>query len=154
MIKLRLLPSIVAFVACISAGAASAQSQEMYQYTDENGTVVFTDQKPVNQEVKTQAIPSGPAPQGDNPYATATSPGEPSPAELRREEISKNKQQAHQDQAMSQAQCTAWQAEVDGLEPHRRVFFTNDEGETERMDDVVRVNKVAELKGKIAANCK
>jgi len=152
--KTRLLLSIVAFIVCLSAVAASAQDKEMYQYTDENGTVVFTDQKPVNQEVKTQSIPSDPAPTGDNPYASANLPGEPSAAELRRQEIAQNKQQSRETQAINQAQCAAWQSEVDRLEPNRRVFYTNDKGETERMDDVERVNKVADLKGKIAANCR
>ena len=154
MIKTRTLLTIIVFFLCLSAVAANAQSKEMYQYTDENGTVVFTDQKPANQEVTTQAIPAEPAPKGDNPYATANLPGEPSAAELRRQEIAKNKQQSRETQAMNQAQCAAWQSEVDRLEPNRRVFFTNEKGETERMDDVERANKVAELKGKIAANCK
>lgn len=154
MMKIRILKSIAVFVACFFAITANGQSNEMYQYTDENGTVVFTDQKPVDQEVKTQAIPSDPAPQGDNPYATENMPDVPSIAEQRREEIVQNKQQAQQAQAVNQAQCAAWQAEVDRLEPNRRVFFTNDKGETERMDDVERVNKVAALKQQIAANCK
>jgi hypothetical protein len=51
-------------------------------------------------------------------------------------------------------ECTAWQAEVDRLEPNRRVFYTNDEGETVRMDDVERTNRVANLKSQIAKNCK
>ena len=46
------------------------------------------------------------------------------------------------------------QAELDRLEPHRRVFFTNEKGETERVDDVERANKVAQLKAQIAKNCK
>ena len=87
-------------------------------------------------------------------YSSANQPGEPSAADLRREEIAQNKQQSRETQAINQAQCAAWQAEVDRLEPNRRVFYTNDKGETERMDDVERVNKVADLKGKIAANCR
>jgi len=154
MMKTRLLLSIAAFVVCLMAISANAQDKQMYQYKDENGTVVFTDQKPADQEVKSQAIPSGPAPQGDNPYASANLPSESSAADLRREEIAQKKQQSRDSQAINQAQCAAWQAEVDRLEPNRRVFFTNDKGETERMDDVERVNQVADLKGKIAANCK
>ncbi len=75
-------------------------------------------------------------------------------AEQRREEIASNKQEARAKQAQNDAQCAAWQSEVDRLEPNRRVFFTNEQGETERMDDVQRVNQVAALKQKIAANCK
>ena len=43
---------------------------------------------------------------------------------------------------------------MDRLEPNRRVFFTNEQGETERMDDVARTNRVAELKAQIAKNCR
>lgn len=154
MVKIRILKLAAVFVACFLAITAYGQSNEMYQYTDENGTVVFTDQKPVDQEVSAQAIPVDPAPQGDNPYATENMPDASSIAEQRREEIVHNKQEARQAQAVNQAQCAAWQAEVDRLEPNRRVFYTNEKGETERMDDVERVNKVAALKQQIAANCK
>jgi hypothetical protein len=33
------------------------------------------------------------------------------------------------------------------------VFFTNEAGETERMDDVERTNQVAEARAFIEANC-
>ena len=52
-----------------------------------------------------------------------------------------------------EAQCAAWQADVDRLEPHRRQFYTDESGETVRMDDEERVKLVAELKQKFADNC-
>lgn len=125
----------------------------MYSWTDENGTVHFSETKPDGQAVREQAIPQDASPQsGDNPYAGVDSG--PSYAQQRREEIARKSEQSQVDKAINSAQCTAWQAEVDRLEPNRRVFFTNEQGETERMDDVVRTNKVAELKSKIAKNCK
>jgi len=54
---------------------------------------------------------------------------------------------------VNDAECAAKSAEVAELEPHRRVFFTNEEGETERMDDVERTNRVAEAKAFIEKNC-
>ncbi|MEE4218551.1 MAG: DUF4124 domain-containing protein [Xanthomonadales bacterium] len=157
MIKARLLLTIVVFSACFTAFSVAAQSKEMYQYTDENGTVVFTDQRPAGQEVEAQAIPAGPPLQGNDPNAGAaaavTQPGS-SVAEQRREEIAEHKQEARAKKARNEAQCAAWQSEVDRLEPNRRVFITNEQGETERMDDVERVNQVAALKQKIAANCR
>lgn len=154
MMKTIQLIAIAAVTACIFTLSADAQTKKMYSYTDENGTVVFTDQPPEGREVQSQAVPAGPPPQGANPYADAGQQTEPSAAQLRREEIANNRQQARTQQAENEAQCAAWQAEVETLEPHRRHFYTNEEGETERMDDVERVNRVAELKEKIAANCK
>ena len=63
------------------------------------------------------------------------------------------KRDARESATQRDAECAAWQAEVDRLEPNRRVFFTNEAGETERMDDVERVNRVAELKQQIATHC-
>lgn len=132
---------------------ALAQSGEMYQYTDENGTVVFTDQKPANADAQKKAIPASTPPQGDNPYADAVQKDEPSAAQAKRDQIASNRQQRREEQAKMEAQCAAWQAEVDRLEPNRRVFYTDESGETVRMDDEERVQTVADLKQKIADNC-
>ena len=157
MIKTTLKFSVFVLLAGFFVFSAAAQERTMYSYTDENGTVVFTDKRPQGQDYQKQAIPAGPPPQGGNPYAQAAqaepSSQEPSAGQLRREEITANRRAAREEQAQREAQCTAWQAEVDNLEPHRRHFYTNDEGETVRMDDVERVNRVAELKEKIASNC-
>ena len=125
----------------------------MYSWTDENGTVHFSETVPDGQDVKEQAIPQDPGPQaGGNPYADVDSG--PSYAQQRREEIARRGEEAQVEGALTDVQCTAWQAEIDRLEPNRRVFFTNDQGETERMDDVERTNRVAELKSQLARNCK
>ncbi len=140
---------------CIAlAGNTAAQGKKMYSWTDENGVVHFSDTEPQGQEAQVQDMPQEPAPAAAaSPYQQPT-PGEPSVAEQRRQEIARKKQEAHVNRVVTDAQCSAWQAEVDRLEPNRRVFFTNDQGETERMDDVERTNRVAELKGQIARNCK
>jgi hypothetical protein len=131
---------------------ATAQERKMYSWTDENGTVHFSETKPDGQDVSEQSIPQDSASAADaNPYADVDSG--PSYAQQRREEIARRSDQVEQEKAIKSVQCTAWQAEVDRLEPNRRVFFTNDQGETERMDDVERTNRVAELKSQIARNC-
>ena len=140
---------------CFSAAySADAQAKEMYSWTDENGVVHFSDTKPAGQEVQTQAIPQGQALQGNNPYQQGNADNEPSLGQQRREEINREHQEAQANKTMNDAQCAAWQAEVDRLEPQRRVFFTNEKGETERMDDVERTNKVAQLKSQISKNCR
>lgn len=157
MIKPLLIIMTAVLAVAVFSLTANAQSQKMYSYTDENGTVVFTDKKPENRDVASQAIPPGPPPQGGNPYAQPE-PGDsvdaPSAAQERRNEIAQNRQQSREVQAQRQAQCAEWAREVARLEPNRRVFYTNEAGETVRMDDVERVNKVAQLKRQIAANCR
>ena len=153
MIKSSLLIRIIAVSAAIFVLPAGAQSGKMYSYTDENGTVVFTDKRPQDREIQSEPIPPGPPPQGGNPYAQAGAGQQPSSAQQRREDIAQNQAQARQARAEQAALCADWQAEVERLEPNRRHFYTNDEGETVRLDDVERVNRVAELKQKIAADC-
>jgi len=151
-IKTRL--SLV-LVVCAGIGAMTGlQAKEMYRWTDENGVVHFTDTKPVGrQDYETSYVPdTAPAPAAATVPAPATDE-QPSFAQQRREEIAQQRQEARETRAQRETECAAWQAEVERLEPHRRVFFTNEEGETERMDDVERVNRVAELKQQIAKNC-
>ena len=147
---IMLVVAISLFVGLMAA--ANAQERKMYSWTDENGTVHFSETRPEGQQVKEQAIPQDAGTQsGGNPYAEVDTG--PSYAEQRREEIARKSKQTQADRATKSAQCGAWQAEVDRLEPNRRVFYTNEQGETERMDDVERTNRVAELKSRIAENC-
>jgi hypothetical protein len=150
--KIRL--SIIVLLCAGIIGATGVMAKEMYRWTDENGVVHYSDKKPTGQqEYQTSQVPdSAPVPVAE-PAAAAPMAEEPSVAQQRREEIAEKKQEARESQAQRESECAAWQAEVDRLEPNRRVFFTNEDGETERMDDVERVNRVAELKQKIAQNC-
>ena len=138
---------------CLSVTAiGQAQDRKMYSWTDENGTVHFSESKPDGQDALEQSIPQGAPPATNNPYQDVDAG--PSYAQQRRDEIAQKSGEAQANKAVKDMECTAWQAEVDRLEPNRRVFYTNDEGETERMDDVERTNRVANLKSQIAKNCK
>jgi hypothetical protein len=141
----------VVMLCLLPSAAAVAQEKKMYKWTDENGTVHFSDMKPEGQEFQEQDIPEDPAPVSSNPYQ-ASGTGT-SAAQQRRDDIAQKNQQAQMDRASKSAECAALQAEVSRLEPNRRIFYTNDRGETERMDDVERANRVAELKAQLAQNC-
>jgi len=149
-----LISALIALVfGLLLTADALAQDKTMYSWTDENGTVHFSDKQPEGQAVEEQLIPQNDTSVTSNPDQQPGSAG-PSAAQQRRDEIARNSDRAEANKAMTSAQCSAWQAEVDRIEPNRRVFFTNDQGETERMDDVQRTNRVAELKSQIARNCK
>jgi hypothetical protein len=130
----------------------SVQAQSMYTWTDENGVVHFSDVEPQGQQAQEQQIPIEDTPSTPDPYS---SPGEtqPSYADQRRQQLEANSKAAQQEQSRNTSRCASWQAEVNRLEPNRRVFYTNDQGETERMDDIQRTNRVAELKAQLAQNC-
>jgi hypothetical protein len=132
--------------------AGSALAGEVYTWTDENGVVHFTDREPVGRDAEVQNLPDSMPPSSPSPYA-APQAGK-SAAQQRREDIQRKGEESQARQAMTDRNCQAWQAEVARLEPNRRVFYTNEQGETERMDDVARANRVAELKSKIAQNCR
>ena len=138
--------------ALAAPGDGLAQEKKMYKWTDQDGVVHFTDTAPEGVEIAPQDLPRNRASSAANPYPAAGNG--PSAAQQRREEIARNSEQARTRQATLERECAAWQAEVDRLEPNRRVFFTNEQGETERMDDVARTNRVAELKAQIARNCR
>jgi len=143
---------LAALICLLVAGFTQAQEKKMYSWTDENGTVHFSDQRPEGQDVQEQNIPQEAAPAAANPYQQGESG--PSPAEQRRQEIARKSQEAQVMDAVNSVQCSSWQSELERIEPNRRVFYTNDQGETERMDDVERTNRVEELKAQISRNCK
>lgn len=136
---------------------ASAQSRQMYSWTDENGVVHFTDQRPEGEDVTVHDIPdSEPQPAGEPEQMPEQQPGagdETSLGQQRREELAQQRQEAQTEAELQEAECAARRALVERLEPHRRVFFVNEEGETERMDDVERANRVAVAKQYIEDNC-
>lgn len=146
---------LIALVAgAVIAGSAVAQSKTMYKWTDENGVVHFSDQKPMDAPVEEQDIPMEAPPAGPNPYADAVAANDTaSVAEQRRQDISESRKQAQADLAARTVQCEGWKSELARIEPNRRVFYTNDKGETVRADDVERTDRVAELKSMIANNC-
>jgi hypothetical protein len=153
LMKTSSLCASLVVILCLSTFAnVEAQDKKMYSWTDENGTVHFTDTRPEGQDVEEISVSQETPPVTANPYQENIAGS--SLAEQRRQEIARKSEQNQINQAVKSVECSSWQAEVDRLEPNRRVFYTNDEGETERMDDVERTNRVAELKSRIANNCK
>jgi hypothetical protein len=152
----RLLALAVCVGVCGIAQPLHAQNQQMYTWTDENGVVHFSDQAPPGRDVQPQELPESPKPGSVSPAPpTAGEPAEaaPSVAQQRREEIARKAEENRARQEEARIQCANWRAELDRLEPNRRVFYTNEEGETERMDDVERTGRVAELHDLIDKNC-
>jgi hypothetical protein len=140
---------------CLSvAGNAFAQSRQMYSWTDENGVVHFTDSRPEGQEVTVRDIPDSEAQADTALQEQDETDDEISPGQQRRDEMTQRRQEAQAEADENAVECAASRALVERLEPHRRVFLVNEEGETVRMDDVERAGQVAEAKAFIEQNCK
>jgi hypothetical protein len=75
-------------------------------------------------------------------------------AQQRREQLAADRQKRKEAQAETAALCEQNQQLLERLEPARRVFYTNEEGEEVRMDDEQRVGLVAEAKDFVDKNCK
>lgn len=142
-------------VACLFSiiGASTVQAQQMYKWTDKDGVIHFSETPPTDQQAEASSIPSGPPPMGQDLSTNSGVDGMPSAAQQRREEISQSRDKNESEAMIKQAQCSAKQAEVARLEPNRRVFYTDENGETVRMDDQKRVDQVAAAKEFIRKNC-
>jgi len=107
---------------------------------------------------------NGPATEGNDADAGIPPDGQTSPndsaeeeslsyADQKRQQIARNREERLKREQERGEQCARAREQVAALEPTRRVYFTNDEGETERMDDEVRVRLVEEAKAKVAEFC-
>jgi hypothetical protein len=151
--KMRVLLTV--FMIClVAAGNVFGQAGKMYSWTDEDGVVHFTDKPPENREAEVSDIPASSQPVGESPYSQSQIDNVSVAAQQKRDEIARKNQQAEANRTATEAVCAAKRAEVAQLEPHRRIYYTNEQGETERMDDVARTDRVAAAKAFIQANCR
>jgi hypothetical protein len=147
---------------------ATVASDKVYSWVDENGVRHFGDLPPDRDDAQVMEVEGVPrisggssaesietsAPEASSRDAGAGAADEAlTAAQLKRQELAENRAQRRAEQAETQRVCDQSRAQLQQIEPHRRVYFTNDSGETERMDDVERVNAVARLKEFIEANC-
>ena len=170
---------IVVFFTCMAAfllGTVSGTTMagEIYSWTDENGVVNFGDQLPEGQNVQTIVIPethtSGTSVTNANPETASTlndSKAESNPttpgieelppkslADQKRDQMAKDRKENREKSEENERMCAKHRQRLEQMEPARRVLYTDEKGETVRMDDVERVNLVKEDKDFIAENCK
>ena len=151
---------LVAGFAC--AWISSAAATEVYTWTDKDGIVHYSD-SPLNDgasqkiEVEGESRPgtTGAYPSSEGP---AASPGgeEESPqsaAQQRREQIAESRQERKEAKAEIDQMCARHRQRLTQMEPARRVFYTDEKGESVRMDDDRRMEMIKEDKEFIAKNC-
>lgn len=141
---------------------------EVYTWKDADGVTHFSDMPPeagnAQQIEVEEAYYPGSSGAYTNDEASASEPSgeDDNPmtenpqklAEQRREQLAKDRQDRKEAKAETDALCEQNRQLLERLEPARRVFYTNEQGEEVRMDDEQRVGLVEEAKDFIAENCK
>lgn len=157
-----LLTGLLGTAALLAGGSLAAA--EVYTWTDENGVLHYSDTPRTDGPAETieaeEAYRPGsadayPAPAAPPETQAGTESAEPpqSAADARREELAKRREERREAQAETDRLCAQHRQRVARMEPSRRVFYTDESGETVRMDDEERVALVAESKAFIDKNC-
>jgi hypothetical protein len=170
---------IVVFLTCVAAILLSvicgnSIADEVYSWTDENGVAHYSDRLPEGQKTQTIAFPqshrsgsagANPSPD-DTPPANdsnaadaAIVPGEPdtvplSLADQKREQIATERNERRETREETERMCAQHRRRLTQMEPARRVLYKDENGQSVRMDDELRVDLIEEDKAFIAKNCK
>ena len=128
---------------------------EIYRWVDENGVVHFGDRADAPAVAEVVEIQKNPATaQPDSGSAsTQTTEAQPSYAQQLREERARDYQLREARKQEISKLCEQHQQIVATLEPMPRVIVQKQDGSVERMDDNVRLEKLAVSKAFIAENC-
>jgi len=165
--------SSLAVILTLVAGLVSTQAlaSEVYSWTDENGVVNYSDRPPQGQQALTIDVPEADRPGNSDAYPSpetqkpappdavveTVSDGEtPEPktaAQARREKRVKNREDRNEAQAEIDGMCQKHRQRLTQMEPARRVFYTNEAGESIRMDDDLRMGLIGESKAYIDEHC-
>lgn len=159
---------LISLALLAGTAVAHAQGKQIYTWTDENGVVHYVDTPPDNPNAVQVDAPEAYRPGSSTTVAVEDDTGEltegsaevPSEgeepvsyADQKRQEMADRSSERRARQAERDANCKKAEQQLATIEPHRRVFFTNEDGEVERMDDEKRVQQVEDLKAYIAENC-
>jgi hypothetical protein len=146
----------------VSLWTGALGAAEVYTWTDENGVVHYS-QTPRPQggeqvlEVE-EAYKPGSVPAQPPAVAGGEETGEPAEATLtaaqaRRQQLEEKRAANRERQELNQELCGLHRQRLEQLEPARRVFYTDESGETVRMDDDQRIALVEESRSFVEENC-
>lgn len=158
-----LLIAATGLAACINTAAAA----EVYTWTDKDGITHFSDRPPASgnaetMEIEDSDIPAPPASATSAPHNTENVTGSETAApqeqpltaaQQRRQQLAKEREDRREAQGKVDILCGKHRQRLAQVEPARRVFYTDDSGQSVRMDDDMRIALVQESKDFIAKNC-
>lgn len=144
-----------------------AMATEVHKWVDENGVVHFSDTKPVSVESQTFEVSDYSHSQVTSVAPTqlettiqqdaSAAPASPEPpltaAQARREEMARKRQERKKAQAENEFLCSRHGTRLEQMEPARRVYYTDENGQEVRMDDNKRIELIEESRSFLAENC-
>jgi hypothetical protein len=149
------------------AWISSAAATEVFTWTDQDGIVHYSDTPLTNGESQkielegayvpgtSSAYPSSEGPTAGTAVSSQTGDGESpqSAAQQRREKMAEDRKERREAKAETDQLCAKHRQRLTQMEPARRVFYTNETGESVRMDDDQRMELIKEDKEFIDKNC-
>lgn len=159
----RLLAGFLGAAALLAGGPLTAA--EVYTWTDENGVLHYSDTPRTDGPAETIEAKEAYRPGSADAYPTPAAPQEAqaaaesaeapqSAADARRAELASQREERRESQAEIDRLCAQHRQRLEQIEPSRRVFYTDEAGETVRMDDEERVALVEESRAYIDKNCR
>ncbi len=153
--------------------AASAQKDSIYSWTDENGVRHYSDTAPAESRSEVEQIPlphsTVPAGAGEETLNNeimpeeAAAPGALDPsagtgqelsyADQQRQAMEEKRQARREQQAERERICLQARDQLARIEPSRRVFYTDEAGNTTRLDDEQRVQMVEDNRKLVDEYC-
>jgi len=144
-------PFALALAALFSATTLYAQ---VYEWKDENGKTIYSDQAPVGNVRQLRKLDAG------SPAAVSTTQKSAADRELefrkRQKEAQENTQKANQEQSAStdkQANCANARLQLQTLESGERVSLRDDKGGRYFMDDAQRDQEIAKMRQAVQSYC-
>lgn len=146
------------FLAGLALAAAMAFADEtIYRWVDEEGNVHFGDRPPAGVEatVVSPAYQSGGLSAQSPAGAAEPDPAGQSlsPAEQQRRERAQRRESALAERQRIEQNCAAMRHQRDLLEPRTSVLVAGENGEPVRLDDELRLAKLAEARAYLAEHC-
>jgi len=130
----------------------SAAATEVYTWTDESGIVHYSDMPIDSEETQTITVDDA-SRSGMASTAPPAQEAQPSVAQQRREQFEVDRKSRKEAQAIIDQLCAKHLERLTKMEPARRIFYTDDKGESIRLDDNQRMGMIDESKDYISKNC-
>jgi type IV secretory pathway VirB10-like protein len=144
------LTAVCTALACSVAAGAT----EVHRWVDENGVVHFSDVRPNDAPASTLELADpAPAPAVNATAVTGAGDPPPSAAEQKRQEIRERREAQAAEREETATWCDKHRTRLEQMEPARRVFYTDENGEQVRMDDDMRMGLIEESKTFLSENC-
>lgn len=141
------------------AGLAPAFAADVYTWTDADGTTHYSDLPPDGSDARQIDVQGAYKPGTVEPPEPASQSqpeqGQPTlnPAQQKRGQISQSRKERKEAREENERLCALHRQRVEQMEPARRIFYTDETGESVRMDDEQRMGLIGESKDFIAKNC-